>query len=160
MTLHDIANSRSWMFLIWMTIALLAYRTAPQAGFPLGVAAVTGGAYLICWVLLVRADALAPQRLSPIMIFQMALMALAAMTLFVESRGTLQGAAASLTLLWLIAVGLPLQGLVKLFSAAASRSDMSMAVVSIGLLAVLLAARIVWNAVFRKKLPAAGKKKP
>ena len=145
MDMKEIMNNRSWLFLFWMTAALLAYRTAPDAGFPLWVSVATGLIYLACWAALLRADARADQWISPLVWFQLVLIVLAAVTWVAECGGSTSGAVARLALLWLIPVGLPLQGLVRVFAAEASQSDIKMAAVSIALLAVLLVIRTLWH---------------
>lgn len=147
MTVKDIMNSRSWLFLFWMTAALLAYRTAPSAGLPLWISVVNGLIYLVCWILLIRTDAQAGGTFSPLMGFQLVLIFLSAVTLIAERGGETSGIVVRLALLWMIPVGLPLQGLVRVFAEAASLSDIAMAAVSIALLAVLLIIRMLWYAV-------------
>lgn len=139
MTLKEIWNNRSWRFMFWLTAALLAYRTSPDAGFSLGLSAATGVIYLVMWVLLIRLDARAGEKVSPLMCFMLVLMALMAVTL--ASGAALTMAA----LFWLVPVGMPIQGLVRLFSDSASRSDGAMAAVSLVLMAALLALRLLWG---------------
>lgn len=142
MNLKEIWTNRSWRFMFWLTAALLAYRTSPDAGFPLALSAATGALYLVMWVLLLHLDAKAGEKVSPVMKFMLVLMALMAVTLAAGSAGRVLTTTA---LLWLVPVGMPLQGLVRLVSAEASRSDRAMAVVSLAVLAALLLLRMLWR---------------
>ena len=84
----------------------------------------------------------AGEKLSPLMKFMLVLMALTLVTL---TLGTAGQALTTAALFWLVPVGMPLQGLVRLASDALSRSDRAMAVVSLTVLAVLLLLRIFWH---------------
>ena len=140
MTLKEIWNNRSWRFTFWLTTALLAYRTCPETGASPALSAATGALYLVMWVLLIHLDAKAGERFSPLMGFQLVMMALAAVTRLAGTGGALT----TVALFWLVPVGMPLQGLVRLFSYDASRSDGAMAAVTMAFLAVLLGLRFLW----------------
>ena len=140
MTMRDIWNNMSYRFCFWLIAALLAYRTAPDTGYPLAVSVLTGIVYLVMWVLLVHLDAQSGKRFSGLMGFQLVLMALMAATYVLVQKGM---GITVVALLWLVPVGMPVQGIVRLFSDAASRADDSMAVVSFVLLAALLVLRTI-----------------
>ena len=140
MTLREIWNNMSYRFCFWLIAALLAYRTAPDAGYPVWVSAVTGVVYLVMWVLLVHLDAQSGRRFSGLMGFMLVLMALMTVT---YATVQMQITITTVALFWLVPVGMPLQGLVRLFSDAASRADDSMAVVSFAVLAVFLVLRTI-----------------
>lgn len=140
MTMRDIWNNMTYRFCFWLIAALLAYRTAPDTGASLIVSALTGVVYLVMWVLLVQLDAKNGKRFSGLMGFMLALMALAATT-FVLVRNGLN--ITVIALFWLVPVGMPLQGIVRLVGDAASRADDSMALVSFVLLAALLVLRTI-----------------
>ncbi len=139
MTLREIWNNRSWRFTFWLTAALLAYRTAPDTGVPLAVSVLTGILYLVMWVLMIHLDAGYPERVSPLTKFMMVLTALTVVTMITTAAKTPLVAVA---IFWLVPVGMPLQGLVRVFSDTASRSDGAMAAVSCGWLALLLLLRL------------------
>ena len=141
MTLRDIWNNRSWRFTFWLTSALLAYRTAPDTGVSMYVSVLTGLVYIVMWLLLLRLDAGAEERVSPLVGFMLVLMALALVTLISFSLGY---TITIIAVFWLVPVGMPLQGLVRLFSYDASRSDGAMAAVTMVFLAVLLGLRFLW----------------
>ena len=141
MTLQDIWNNRSWRFTFWLTSALLAYRTAPDTGVSMYVSVLTGLVYIVMWLLLLRLDAGAEERVSPLVGFMLVLMALALVTLISFSLGY---TITIIAVFWLVPVGMPLQGLVRLFSYDASRSDGAMAAVTMVFLAVLLGLRFLW----------------
>ena len=144
MTLKEIWNNRSWRFTFWLTSALLAYRTCPETGAAPALSAATGALYLLMWVLLIHLDARVGERFSPLMGFQLVMMALAAVTRLAGTGGVLT----TIALFWLVPVGMPLQGLVRLVNDGASRSDGGMAVASLLVLAVLLALRLAMGAAF------------
>lgn len=147
MTLKEIWNNRSWRFTFWLTAALLAYRTAPDTGVPLGISVLTGLIYVVMWVLLVHLDAgVSEKPVSPLLVFMALLMIFAAVTLAFAGEGA--GLLLTVALMWLVPVGMPLQGLVRLASAGASRSDGAMAVVTLVFLAVMAAA---WFVLYRRK---------
>ena len=146
MTLKEIWNNRSWRFTFWLTSALLAYRTCPETGMSLRLSAATGALYLLMWLLLIHLDAKAGERFSPLVGFQLAMMALAAVTYLAGTGGRLT----TIALFWLVPVGMPLQGLVRLVNDGASRSDGGMAMASLLVLAVLLALRLAMGAAFRR----------
>ena len=141
MTLQDIWNNRSWRFTFWLTSALLAYRTAPDTGVSMYVSVLTGLVYIVMWLLLLRLDAGAEERVSPLVGFMLVLIALALVTLISSSLGY---TITIIAVFWLVPVGMPLQGLVRLFSYDASRSDGAMAAVTMVFLAVLLGLRFLW----------------
>ena len=147
MTLKEIWNNRSWRFTFWLTSALLAYRTCPETGASQTLSAATGALYLVMWVLLIHLDAKAGERFSPLMGFQLVMMALMAVTRLAGTGGALT----TIALFWLVPVGMPLQGLVRLVNDGASRSDGGMAVASLLVLAVLLALRLMLGVVFSRK---------
>ena len=140
MTLKEIWNNRSWRFTFWLTSSLLAYRTCPETGAAPALSAATGALYLLMWVLLIHLDARVGERFSPLMGFQLVMMALAAVTRLAGTGGVLT----TIAVFWLVPVGMPLQGLVRLFSYDASRSDGAMAAVAMVFLAVLLGLRFLW----------------
>ena len=144
MTLKEIWNDRGWRFIFWLTSALLAYRTCPETGASLTLSVATGTLYLVMWVLLIHLDARAGERFSPLMGFQLVMMALMAVTRLAGTGGALT----TIALFWLVPVGMPLQALVRLVDDQASRSDGGMAVASLLVLAVLLALRLAMGAVF------------
>lgn len=147
MTVQEIWNSRSWRFMFWLTAALLAYRTAPDAGFPLWLSVCTGIVYLAMWAALIHLDARQEEKVSALMRFMAILMVLTLITLVSTAVGW------NLTMFavfWLIPVGMPLQGLVRLVSDAASRADAPMAAVSLGLLAILLLVRVALHRKWEK----------
>jgi hypothetical protein len=141
MTLKEIWEDRSWRFLFWLTAALLAYRTAPDAGFPLWLSVLTGALYIVLWVLLLRRDAREESPRTALVWFMLVLMALMLVTLVLTGAGINLPIVA---LLWLVPVGMPIQGLVRLVSDSASRSDGAMAAASLALMAALLALRFFW----------------
>ena len=126
MTLQDIWNNRSWRFTFWLTSALLAYRTAPDTGVSMYVSVLTGLVYIVMWLLLLRLDAGAEERVSPLI------------------SSSLGYTITIIAVFWLVPVGMPLQGLARLFSYDASRSDGAMAAVAMVFLAVLLGLRFLW----------------
>ena len=140
MTMRDIWNNMPYRFCFWLVAALLAYRTAPGAGYGLAVSVLTGVVYLVMWVFLVLLDARGGKRFSGLMGFMLVLMALMTTT-FVLVRNGLN--ITVIALFWLVPVGMPLQGIVRMFSDAASRADDSMALVSVVLLAALLVLRTI-----------------
>ena len=147
MTLKEIWNNRSWRFTFWLTSALLAYRTCPETGMSLRLSAATGALYLLMWLLLIHLDAKAGERFSPLVGFQLAMMALAAVTYLAGTGGRLT----TIALFWLVPVGMPLQGLTRLVNDGLSRSDGGMALMSMAVLAALLALRMLLWAVYRRK---------
>lgn len=140
MTMRDIWNNMTYRFCFWLIAALLAYRTAPDTGYGLAVSVLTGIVYLVMWVFLVLLDAKSGKRFSGLMGFMLVLMALMTTT-FVLVRNGLNITA--IALFWLVPVGMPLQGIVRLVSDAASRADDFMALISFVLLAVLLVLRTI-----------------
>ena len=140
MTMRDIWNNMPYRFCFWLIAALLAYRTAPGAGYGLAVSVLTGIVYLVMWVFLVLLDAKNGKRFSGLMGFMLVLMALMATT-FVLVRSGLN--IVVIALFWLVPVGMPVQGIVRLFSDAASHADDSLALISFVLLAVLLVLRTI-----------------
>ncbi|MBE6961990.1 MAG: hypothetical protein E7445_05985 [Ruminococcaceae bacterium] len=140
MTMRDIWNNMAYRFCFWLIAALLAYRTAPDTGYGLAVSVLTGIVYLVMWVFLVLLDARGGKRFSGLMGFMLVLMALMTTT-FVLVRNGLN--ITVIALFWLVPVGMPLQGIVRMFSDAASRADDSMALVSVVLLAALLVLRTI-----------------
>lgn len=140
MTMRDIWNNMTYRFCFWLIAALLAYRTAPDTGYPLAVSVLTGIIYLVMWVLLVQLDARSGKRFSGLMGFMLVLMALMTAT-FVLVRNGIN--ITVIALFWLVPVGMPLQGIVRLFSDAASRADDAMALVSLAVMAVLLVLRTI-----------------
>ena len=141
MTLKEIWNNRSWRFIFWLTAALLAYRTSPDTGFPLWLSVITGVLYLVMWVLLIHLDVRAGEKISPLMWFMLVMMVLMAVTLVLAQMNL---SLPIVALFWLVPVGMPIQGLVRVFSDSASRSDGAMAAVSLVLMAALLVLRLVW----------------
>ena len=140
MTMRDIWNNMSYRFCFWLIAALLAYRTAPDTGYSLAVSVLTGIVYLVMWVLVVHLDAKGGKRFSGLMGFMLLMMALMAATYVLVGKGL---NITVIALFWLVPVGMPLQGIVRLVSDAASRADDSMAVVSFVLLAALLVLRTI-----------------
>ena len=140
MTLRDIWNNMTYRFCFWLIAALLAYRTAPDTGYPLAVSVLTGIVYLVMWVLLVLLDARGGKRFSGLMGFMLVLMALMTTT-FVLVRSGIN--ITVIALFWLVPVGMPLQGIVRLFSDAASRADDTMALVSFAVMLILLVLRTI-----------------
>ena len=140
MTMRDIWNNMPYRFCFWLITALLAYRTAPDTGYSLMVSVLTGLVYLVMWVFLVQLDAKNGKRLSGLMGFMLVLMALMTATFVLVRKGT---GIAAVALFWLVPVGMPLQGIVRLFSDAASRADDSMALISFVLMAALLVLRTI-----------------
>lgn len=140
MTLRDIWNNMSYRFCFWLIAALLAYRTAPDTGCPVALSVLTGVLYLVMWALLIHLDAKSGKRMSALAWFMLILMALMAVT-FVTVQ--LKVSITFVALLWLVPVGMPLQGIVRLFSNSASRADDSMAVVSFAVLGVFLVLRTI-----------------
>ena len=140
MTLRDIWNNMSYRFCFWLIAALLAYRTAPDTGYPLAVSVLTGIVYLIMWVLLVQLDARNGKRFSGLMGFILVLMALMTTTFVLVRRGI---NITVIALFWLVPVGMPLQGIVRVFSDAASRADDTMALASMAVMAVFLVLRTI-----------------
>lgn len=145
MTLRDIWNNANYRFFFWLISALLAYRTVPDAGNPLALSVFTGLVYLVMWVLLIHLNAGNGKKVSPLMCFMAVLMVLMAVTYVTVQKGT---SITFIALLWLVPVGMPLQGIVRVFSDAASRADDSMALISFVVLAVLLVLRTIF---FMKK---------
>ena len=148
MTLRDIWNNANYRFFFWLISALLAYRTVPDAGNPLVLSVFTGLVYLVMWVFLIDLNAGNGKKVSPLMCFMVALMVLMAVTYVTVQKGT---SITFVALLWLVPVGMPLQGIVRVFSDAASRADDSMALVSFAVLAVLLVLRTIFFVVKTKK---------
>ena len=140
MTMRDIWNNMPYRFCFWLIAALLAYRTAPDTGVSPAVSVLTGIVYLVMWVFLVLLDAKNGKWFSGLMGFILALMALMATTFVLVRKGM---NIAVIALFWLVPVGMPLQGLVRLFSDAASRADDAMALVSFVVMAVFLVLRTI-----------------
>lgn len=137
MTMRDIWNNMPYRFCFWLIAALLAYRTA---GVSSAVSVLTGIVYLVMWVFLVLLDAKNGKRFSGLMGFMLVLMALMATTFVLVRKGM---NITVIALFWLVPVGMPLQGLVRLFSDTASRADDAMALVSFAVMAVFLALRTI-----------------
>ena len=148
MTLRDIWNNMSYRFCFWLIAALLAYRTAPDAGYSLALSAVTGIVYLVMWVLLVHLDAGNGKKFSGLMTFMLVLMAMAAVTFVTTKMGIV---ITTVALFWLVPVGMPLQGLVRLVNDGASRADAPMAVIAMAVLAFFLVLRTVFRLTGTKK---------
>ena len=140
MTMRDIWNNMTYRFCFWLIAALLAYRTAPDAGVFPAISVLTGIVYLVMWVFLVLLDAKNGKRFSGLMGFMLVLMALMATTFILVRKGM---NITVIALFWLVPVGMPLQGLVRLFSDTASRADDAMALVSLAVLAVFLVLRTI-----------------
>ena len=140
MTMRDIWNNMTYRFCFWLIAALLAYRTAPDTGYPMAVSVITGIVYLVMWVFLVELDARSKKRFSGLMGFVLVLMALMATTFVLVRKGM---NITVIALFWQVPVGMPLQGLVRLFSDTASRADDAMALVSFAVMAVFLVLRTI-----------------
>ena len=141
MTMRDIWNNMTYRFCFWLIAALMAYRTAPDTGYPMAVSVLTGIVYLGMWVCLVHLDGRSKKRFSGLMGFMLVLMGLMAATFVLVRKGM---GITVVALLWLVPVGMPLQGIVRLFSDAASRADDAMALISLVVMAVFLALRTIF----------------
>ena len=141
MTMRDIWNNMTYRFCFWLIASLMAYRTAPDAGYPLAVSVLTGIVYLVMWVFLVQLDGGSKKRFSGLMGFMIVLMGLMTATYVLVQKGM---GITAVALLWLVPVGMPLQGLVRIFSDAASRSDDTMALISLAVVAVFFVLRTIF----------------
>ena len=141
MTMRDIWNNMTYRFCFWLIAALMAYRTAPDTGYPMAVSVLTGIVYLGMWVCLVHLDGWSKKRFSGLMGFMLVLMGLMAATFVLVRKGM---GITVVALLWLVPVGMPLQGIVRLFSDAASRADDAMALISLVVMAAFLALRTIF----------------
>ena len=148
MTLREIWNNMTYRFCFWLITALLAYRTGPDTGAALAVSVMTGVIYLLMWALLIELDSRKGKAVTGLTGFMAVLMGLMAFTYVTAQQGKVVTTAA---LFWMVPVGVPLQGMVRLVNEAASRADAPMAVISLCLMAALLAARLVLGAVRKKK---------
>ena len=141
MTMRDIWNNMTYRFCFWLIAALVAYRTAPDTGYPMVVSVLTGIVYLVMWVFLAQLDARSKKRFSGLMGFMLVLMALMTATFVLVRKGM---GITVVALLWLVPVGMPIQGIVRIFSDAASRADDTMALVSLAVVAVFFVLRTIF----------------
>ena len=148
MTLREIWNNMTYRFCFWLIAALLAYRTGPDTGVSLAVSVITGILYLVMWVLLIELDSRKGKVLTGVTGLMAVLMGLMVFTYVTAQKGLVFTA---LALFWMVPVGVPVQGMVRLVNDAASRADVPMAVISLCLMAALLAVRLVLGAVRKKK---------
>lgn len=148
MTLREIWNNMSYRFCLWLIAALLAYRTGPDTGNAMAVSVLTGVIYLVMWVLVIELDSRKGKALTGLTGFMAVLMGLMVFTYVTAQQGEVYTTAA---LLWMVPVGVPLQGIVRVFNDAASRADAPMAMISLCVMAVLLAVRLVLGFVRKRK---------
>ena len=140
MTLREIWNNMSYRFCLWLIAALLAYRTGPDTGSAMAVSVLTGILYLVMWVIVIELDSRKGKVVTGLTGFMAVLMGLMVFTYVTAQQGEVYTTAA---LLWMVPVGVPLQGIVRVFSDAASRADDTMALASMAVMAVFLVLRTI-----------------